>query len=160
MISYNSKKNIAIENVKIIWRNFSGETSRYNKDGKRTFNIVLTDPADVELLRRDGWKIKELQRDEDEEEAWTMQVSVNYGRITPMVHMINSQGKKRLLNEDTIDLLDGVEIANVDLIIRPYEWDVNGETGTKAYVKSMYVTIEEDQFASKYADEDEEEPFH
>ena len=63
--------------------------------------------------------------------------------------MINGR-RKMELNEDTIDCLDYAEIENVDVIIRPYNWEVGGKTGVKAYVQTLYVQIQEDRFAAKY----------
>ena len=51
-----------------------------------------------------------------------------------------------------METLDWVDILNVDLIVRPYEWSVNGKTGVKAYLQSIYVTIEEDPLEIKYSE--------
>jgi hypothetical protein len=55
------------------------------------------------------------------------------------------------MTEDTVEMLDFVDVANVDLILNPYEWVVNGKTGVKAYLKKMFITIREDPLELKYA---------
>jgi hypothetical protein len=65
--------------------------------------------------------------------------------------MISSRGRNNL-DEDTAELMDFAELEMVDLIIRPYDWVVNGNTGRKAYLKTMYATIREDALDLKYAD--------
>ena len=58
------------------------------------------------------------------------------------------------IRDRTIDSLDYVEILNVDLTITPYVWEANGNSGVKAYLGTMYVTIAEDPLDAKYADEE------
>lgn len=144
-------KNIVIENARIGFRNFSGEEGKFNPKGRRNFCVFLESDLG-ETLQDDGWNVKWLDpRDEGDDPQAYLQVAVSYDNIPPKIIMITSGGKT-VLNNDTIDVLDWAEIENVDLIIRPYNWEVNGKTGVKAYVKSMYVTIVEDEFAYKYND--------
>jgi hypothetical protein len=49
-------------------------------------------------------------------------------------------------------MLDYADIINVDLIVRPFAWEMNNKFGIKAMVKSMFVTIEEDYLERKYGD--------
>lgn len=144
-------KNIEIENARIVFRNFSGEEGKFNVKGDRNF-CVLIDDDHAELLKNDGWNIKWLRpRDEDDSEQAYLPVKVNYNNIPPKVVLVTSHGKTQL-DEDTIGSLDWAELENVDLIIRPYDWNVNGKTGRKAYLKAGYFTIVEDVFESKYYD--------
>lgn len=148
---------LLIEDAQILFRNFAGKEGQYNAEGDRNF-CVLLEPGLADLLAREGWNVKTLRaREEGDEPQPYIQVSVKYrgrnGNVVrpPSIVMITSKGRSPL-EEDMCELLDWVDIANVDLIIRPFEWSVNGKSGIKAYLKSIYITIQEDALALKYAD--------
>jgi hypothetical protein len=145
------KDNLNIEGARIGFRNFSGKEGKFNPAGRRNFCVFLDFDAGNQL-QEDGWKIKWLQpKDPADEPQPYLPVSVSYDNIPPKIVLVSSKGKT-VLEEDDIKNLDWAEIDNVDVIIRPYNWEVNGNKGVKAYVKTMYVTIVEDNFADKYKD--------
>ena len=150
-------ENLVIEGAKLIFKNFAGEESKFNRRGNRNFCVVL-EQEDAMNLMDAGWNIKELNTREDEEPLYYLQTSVSFDNIPPKVVLISGR-TKTMLDDTTIDTLDYAEIANVDLIIRPYHWEVNGKTGIKAYLKTMYVTVEVDEFAAKYEVIEEDMPF-
>ena len=146
------------ENCRIIFRNFAGEQSQYNRAGDRNFCVIIEDKETAKKLEDDGWNVKHLPPlDEDGEETSYLPVAVSFANQPPTIVMLSSKGKTHL-DEATIDILDYAEIENVDLIVNPYNWEVNGKSGVKAYAKTMYVTIREDELAKKYADFDTNDP--
>jgi len=149
---------IVMEGVQILFRNFAGEEGQYNREGDRNFAVLL-DEKTARELGEDGWNVKVLKPREDQEEEDVerpyLPVSVNFKGRPPRIVMITSRGKT-VLGEDEVAMLDWADITNVDLIVRPYNWDVNGKTGIKAYLQSLYVTIEEDELERKYAELDQQ----
>ena len=146
---------VIMEGVQIIFRNFSGKEGQYNREGDRNFAVLLDDTV-AHSMAEDGWNVKWLkprEDDEDETPQAYLQVSVNFKGRPPLIVYITSRGRTDL-EEDMVERLDWADIQNVDLIVRPYEWLVNGKSGIKAYLKSMYVTVEEDALERKYAELD------
>lgn len=157
------KNILQIENARIIFRNFSGKESQYNRAGDRNFAVIIENDEMAQKLIDDGWNVRILEpKNDGDEVSHYLPVKVSFSNIPPKIWVVKGNKKTRL-TEETIEELDYAQITNVDIAIRPYNWEVNNKTGVKAYVKTMYVTVEEDEFAYKYSDddtvEDEDTPF-
>lgn len=146
-----SDNTLLLEDAVIVLRNFQGLESKYNQAGNRNFGVLL-EPELAERMAADGWNVKwfRVKEEGDEPQAW-LSVRVKYGKKPPKVVVLTSTGRKQL-TEETIGSLDFAEIETVDLIVNPSFWEVNGKSGVKAYLKSMFVTIKEDALERKYTD--------
>ena len=147
--------NITIEGAKLIFRNFSGKITDFNRSGQRNFCVVLDDEL-AEKLEADGWSVKYRKPREDDPEQYRtpfLPVKVQFGMYPPKVVLITSRGKKEL-NEESVGQLDWARIINADVQIRPYNYPAmqGRPEGVSAYLKQLYVTIQEDPLESKYAD--------
>lgn len=149
-----------MENARLIFRNFEGREGDYNRKGDRNFGLVIDDKELVEQLIEDGWNIKSFvpknndDYDDEPETVYWLPVTVRYDNVPPKVVLVTRRRKTKL-DEDNINTIDYANIEKVDLTVTPYEWTVNGKSGIKAYLQTMYVKIIEDEFADKYADLEE-----
>lgn len=142
---------VTIENARLVFKNFAGKAGQYNVEGNRNFSVIL-DPTVAEAMQRDGWNIKFLKpRPDDDGPTPYIQVKVGYNFRAPQVTLITSRGRDNL-GEEEVSILDFADIKNVDLILHPSRYDVNGKQGVKAYLHKMYVTLNEDDLDLKYAD--------
>ena len=143
-------KNLKIEDAKILFANFSGEEKAFNPKGRRNF-CVLINPDDANNLADEGWNIKTLKpREEEDEPLPYLQVAVSFEYKPPKIVLITSGGQT-ILTEDMVGRLDWADIETADIIITPYPWSVNGKSGIKAYLKTAYITLAEDDLEKKYS---------
>lgn len=142
-------KNKTLEDVTIAFRNFEGKEAMYNSAGDRNFAILL-DEGVANDLSNEGWNVKRLKpRDDDEIGQPYLSVSVSYKARPPKIGMVTSKGLT-YLGEDEVEMLDWVDIETADVTLNPYEWAVNGKTGVKAYLQSLFLKIEEDYLQLKW----------
>lgn len=149
-----------MENARLIFRNFEGREEKYNRKGDRNFGLVIEDQEVAEQLIADGWNVKNFtpknndKYDDTPTTVYWLPVTVRFDNVPPKVTLVTRR-KKTKLDEENISALDYASIKEVDVIVAPFDWEVNGKSGTKAYLQTMYVTINEDEFADKYADLEE-----
>ena len=173
---------LVVYGARIIYRNFEGREVKLpdgrviNEKGNR--NVCLIIPPDIlDNVREVGWNIKpKKKKSEDEEDLFYLPIKANYHKsddgnrvFGPIASLITSRGQTRL-TEETIGQLDWARIKNVDICVRGKFWPpsrISPEGCVAAYLKSIYVTIQEDALEEKYANipfvdgnvDDEEMPF-
>lgn len=159
-INFAARGVVQIDDARIIYRNFAGAPSKFNREGDRNFAVVIDDQDIAEALTEKGWNVKiKPPREEGDEPFMFLPVKVKFNDRGPKVYLQNSLGGRNrvTLDEDTVGILDNVDITNVDLDIRPYDWDVQGKTGRTAYLQSICVTQEVDRFLDRYAEQESPE---
>ena len=134
---------VVIKKAQIIFRNFSGSAKRFNEEGRRNFCVLLTDDM-ANVMERDGWRIHwpaETNPDRDRLLPY-LKVNVSFSKIPPVIYLVSSKGKK-MLNEDTVKILDWAEIDHVDM-------KLNKSRNNGAYLRSLWVFIVEDELEEMY----------
>ena len=145
---------LQMDDARIIFRNFSGAPSQYNREGDRNFAVVIPDEGLANRLVEDGWNVKiKDARDAGDPPFMYLPVKIKFNDRGPICYL-QTGNRLNKLDEESIDVLDNVDIASVDLDIRPYDWEVNGKTGRSAYLQSIKVVQAIDRFAAQFAEDD------
>ena len=145
---------LQIDDARIIFRNFKGEADKYNREGDRNFALVIPSKEIADALVKEGWNVKiKDPREEDDTPFMYLPVKVKFNDRGPQVYLKTGDRANRL-DEETVGILDDVDILSVNIDIRPYDWEVNGKTGRTAYLQSIEVIQEIDRFAARYAEEE------
>lgn len=153
-ITFAPKDILQIDDARIVFRNFTGEGSKFNREGDRNFAVVIEDEQLANELVEKGWNVKiKPPRDEDDSPFTFLPVKVKFNDRGPAVYLKSGNADPVRLKENTVGCLDEIDILNVNLDIRPYDWEVNGKNGRTAYLQSMLVVQDVDRFAAIFDNE-------
>lgn len=165
---------LEINDARIIFRNFRGEGSKFNKEGDRNFALViaggtlddgkrvmeLNSEEMADALMNDtnrfgvGWNVKiKAPREEGDTPFIYLPVKVKFNDRGPSVYLKSGRNQIKL-SEETVSMLDDIDILSVDMDIRPYDDEISGKPFRSAYLQSIFVTQEIDRFASRFAEEE------
>lgn len=145
---------LQIDDARIAFRNFRGEGDKFNREGDRNFVLIIPTEEIADALTKEGWNVKIRDpREEGDTPFMYLPVKVKFNDRGPQVYLVTG-GRRNRLDEETVAMLDDIDIINVNLDIRPYDWEVNGKTGRTAYLQAIEVFQEIDRFAARYAEEE------
>jgi hypothetical protein len=151
MITFAPRGILQIDDARIIYRNFSGEGSKFNREGDRNFAVIIETAEQANALAENGWNVKiKPPREEGDAPFMFLPVKIKFNERGPAVYLKSGTASPMKLDEETVGCLDSIDILGVDLDIRPYDWEVNGKNGRTAYLQSIHVTQEVDRFAERY----------
>lgn len=150
-ITYAPRDVLQMDDARIVYRNFAGEGSKFNREGDRNFAVIIeTQEIANELIDR-GWNVKiKPPRDEDDTPFMFLPVKVKFNDRGPTVYLKSGNADPVRLDEESVGCLDEIDIISVDADIRAYDWEVNGKSGRTAYLQSIFVTQEVDRFAARF----------
>lgn len=148
---------LQIDDARIIYRNFAGLGSKFNREGDRNFSVLIDNQEVADALVEAGWNVKiKPPREDGDLPFMHLPVKVKFNDRGPTIYLKSGSALNKL-DKESIDCLDHIDILSVDLDIRPYDWDVNGKSGRTAYLQSIHVTQQVDRFAERYSAEEYEE---
>lgn len=156
-ITYAPKGILQIDDARIIYRNFAGHGSKFNREGDRNFAVIIPNQEIADELIESGWNVKiKPPRDDQDMPFMYLPVKIKFNDRGPNVYLVTGERRNKL-DKEAISCIDDIDISSVSLDIRPYDWEVNGKVGRTAYLQAMQVIQEIDRFAARFAEEEHPE---
>lgn len=149
---------LQINDANICYKNFAGVGDRFNREGDRNFALIIPTEDIKDALLDDvneygaAWNVKiKPPREDGDEPFMYMNVKVKFTAYGPNVYLKSGNATPVRLDEDSIECLDQIDIASVDLDIRAYDDAINGRGFRSAYLQSIYVVqdLSRDRFAAR-----------
>ena len=89
-INFGPKGILQIDEARIIYRNFSGAPSKFNREGDRNFAVVINDEEIKDALIEEGWKVKiKAPREEGDEPFMYLPVKIKFNERGPKVYLMS-----------------------------------------------------------------------
>lgn len=140
-----------IDGRDLLFRNFEGRGDKFNREGDRNFSLRLRDPDTADELVERGWNVKIKDgNSEDDGPFMRLPIKVKFGEYPPKVYLWTGN-RRNELDEESVGILDQIEIESVNMDVSGYNWNVNDRTGRTAYLQTIEVFQKVDRFQERYA---------
>jgi len=136
-VTFNGKI-MQVDNAKIRFKNFEGRGSKFNHEGDRNFIWVIEDKDIADMVAAEGYTVRQREN-LDGDVYWQVKVTVKFNQFGPDIWIENQRGRRVKMEPDMVKELDDIYFGEFDMDIRPYDWEVGGEKGRSAYLKSCLV---------------------
>jgi hypothetical protein len=138
---------LTLENVRVIFPNFGGRVTDHNKLGSREFSALLDPEVGAELASQ-GWNVKFPAEDKPNQNTFLPVTLSNGPTVQPWIKIVLvNNGHGTIVQPDDVEqlaMLDNVTPgARANLILNPYNWTVGSSSGIKAYVKKIYIYLDD-----------------
>ena len=152
---------VVVEDTKFIFKtNFEGNPDNDTKYHSKTRKGNILIPADLaKELADDGYNVKVTRPKEGEEEGFIpkyfVSITLNYDSELaqdrpPKVYLVSGNAKPRLLDRDTVKIIDNIYVTNVNVTLektylKSYDRKV-------LYIRTMYVQqdVDDDPWAARF----------
>ena len=170
IVNERGKEQLVIEDAKVLFHNYAGLQTDFNKAGNRNFDVILPDNDMAIAMGEKGWNVKiRRPKDPEDDPYYTLNVKINMDSHWPPNIEQQVRGRdpipydKSMLGEpDPNDPtkykngskgLDGTNIDRIVFVINGSPWESQFGKGIKAYLDQFYFEKKAPVYGSFYEDD-------